>query len=282
MSNLIEECLFTADPPIHTSVDAITYHCTAVLIPENSLPTWIATHQLACHLLHLDDEARTLVIDQIRQRKAEQPTQFVTNEAEPAILGFIKETLTLPPLNRALLHNEAHMKEENERMILALAGTTSPLNIGAKVLRTGELPGFGELLSAEGMNSDVYAFGENQVVKFVRYGADAAKLLADAINKLADDARLNGIVLPVRMLQEGGAHLIQERIPIHRYITSAQQAEFDSLVITAREILDIPNHGADKSIYVGKFRLLIDTQPTNITDKMQWFDPVYMSIKQER
>ncbi len=279
MSDTTEACIFCTESSPQLSANAVDFNCSAVLIPENSLSAWAATHQLADHLLHLDDQARGLVIDQIRQRKVEHLTQ---SEANPTLLGFIKDTFTLPPLNTSLLHDKAHMKQENEKMILALAGTTSPLNIGAKILRTGELPGFGKLISEAGMNSDVYAFGENQVVKFVRYGADAAKLLADSINKLASDPRLNGFVLPVHMLEEGGAHLLQERIPIHRYITADQQAKFDELVVTAREILDIPNHGADKSIYVGNFRLLIDTQPTNITEKMQWFDPVYMSIKQER
>lgn len=282
MNHLNEECIYPLSTSIHASENATYFDSTAILIPENSLSAWMATNQLAYHLLHLEDNASARVIDQINQRKNEQLSTPVTDSAEPTAIGFLKDTLSLPPLNKALLHNQAHMQEENQKMILALLGTTSPLHAGAKILRAGELPGFGKLISEDGMNSDVYAFGETHVVKFVRYGADAAKLLADSINKLANDPRLNGIVLPVQMLKDGGVHLLQEHIPIHRYISPAQQDKFDELVITAREILDIPNHGIDKSIYVGKFRLLIDTQPTNITEKMQWFDPVYMSIKQER
>ena len=80
------------------------------------------------------------------------------------------------------------------------------------------------------------------------------------------------------MLREGGAHLVQERIPIS-YLRPEMQPKLDELVGIAREILHIPN-GPDKAIYIGKFRLLIDDQPTNITQQLQWYDPVYLSIRQ--
>jgi len=70
-------------------------------------------------------------------------------------------------------------------------------------------------------------------------------------------------ILPVRMLQEGEAYLVEERIPIS-YLRPEMQPKLDELVGIAREILHIPN-GPDKSIYVGKFRMLIDDQPTSIT-----------------
>lgn len=282
MENASEEYIHAPDVSSLASDSAYFFDSTAILIPEATLPAWISTHQLAFNLLHLDDHSSEIVIDKIKQQKERQSSRSLTSETEPTLSGFLKDTFSFPPLNKERLHCQAGMQEENQKMLLALVGSTSPLNVGARLLRTGELPEFGELISGAGMNADVYAFGENQVVKFVRYGAEAAKLLADSINKLANDPRLKDIVLPVDLLKEGGAHLLQDRIPIHRYINPAQQDKFDALVMTAREILDIPNHGADKSIYVGKFRLIIDTQPTNMTEKMQWFDPVYMSIKLER
>lgn len=275
----------SSHPTISTDTECqTTLDCLAFLMEEKHLSAWFSATQIANELLKLEPNSREPVINQIKQRKVEQTAHEDTDKPSPqpnSLSGFVKNLLTLPPINKEHLHNKAEMLKENEQLILALIGSTSTLNLGSRILRIGELPEFGKLISEEGMNSDVYAYGETQVVKYVRYGADAAKLLAESINKLALDQRLSDIVLPVSMLKEGGAHLIQERIPIS-YLSLEHNDKLDELVTIAREILDIPNHGPDKSIYVGRFRLLIDNQPTNITDKLQWYDPVYLSISHER
>jgi hypothetical protein len=259
--------------------ESVTLDVTGILIREAHFPAWVASTQLAGTLLDLDAPQRKIVIDQIRERASAHPTPPVESHSFTADLaGLLKETFTFPPLDRERLHCEPCMREDNEKMMLALIGSTSPLGPASRVLRLGELPEFGPLISEAGMNSDVYAYGANQVVKFVRYGEEAAKLLHDSIRKLAEDPRLRDIVLPVRMLQEGGSHLLQERIPI-TYLKPDMQPKLDELVGVAREILHIPG-GPDRSIYVGKFRLLIDDQLTNITQDLQWYDPVYLSIKQ--
>ena len=258
---------------------AMTLDVAGIMIQEAHFPAWVASTQLAGTLLELEAPQRQIVIDQIRERaNAHQTSTAEAHSFTSDLAGFFKETFTFPPLNRERLHCEPCMREDNEKMMLALIGSTSPLGPASRVLRLGELPEFGPLISEAGMNSDVYAYGANQVVKFVRYGEEAAKLLHDSISKLADDPRLRDIVLPVRMLQEGGSHLLQERIPI-TYLKPEMQPKLDELVGVAREILHIPG-GPDRSIYVGKFRLLIDDQLTNITQDMQWYDPVYLSIKQ--
>jgi len=250
-----------------------TLDALGILIPESRMPAWFASLQLAETLLELDQSQCRQVLAQISQRMREQP-----NIPPPGLTGFLKETFTFPPLDRERLHSESHMQEENEKLLLALVGSTSPVGNVSRILRVGERPEFGPLISEAGMNSDVYAYGETQVVKFVRYGKDAAKLLYESISRLAEDPRLKDIVLPVRMLNEGEAHLLQDRIPI-TYLKPEMQPKLDELVGIAREVLQIPG-GPDKSIYVGKFRLIVDDQLTNITQDLQWYDPVYLSIKQ--
>lgn len=244
-----------------------------MLIPHTRLTAWDQALRLAETLIDLDQAQQETVIARIRTQARDALTA-----ANDHLGAWLRETLTFPPIDTARLHSEPEMRAQNEKLMLALVGATNPVGPLSRVLRVGELPEFGPLLSEAGMNSDVYAFGEREVVKFVRYGEEAAKLLHDAIGKLADDPRLKDIILPVRMLREDGAHLVQERIPIS-YLRPEMQPKLDELVGIAREILHIPN-GPDKAIYIGKFRLLIDDQPTNITQQLQWYDPVYLSIRQ--
>lgn len=257
----------------HEQEDHVT-ECIGLLMPETELPNWTRAMLVAEQLLALEKPQRESVIGHIRQRV----TQDTQSTPLLAFSNFFKATFTFPPLNREALHDPTGMQEQNEKLILALIGATGPSGIASRLLREGELPEFGPLISEAGMNSDVYAYGTHQVVKFVRFGEEAAKLLHDSINKLAEDPRLQNIVLPVKMLQEGGPHLLQDRIPI-TYLSQEMQPRLNELVEIARDILNIPN-GADKSIYVGKFRLLIDNQPSNITQTLQWYDPVYLSIRQ--
>lgn len=262
----------TRNPP-EQQQSGNTLDVLGILIPESRMPAWFASLQLAESLVELDHSQCRQVLAQISQRMREQP-----DAPAPGLTGLLKETFTFPPIDRERLHSESHMRAENEKLLLALVGSTSAIGPLSRVLRLGERPEFGPLISEAGMNSDVYAYGASQVVKFVRYGENAAKLLHDSISRLAEDPRLKDIVLPVRMLEEGGTHLLQDRIPI-TYLKPEMQPKLDELVEIAREILEIPG-GADKSIYVGKFRLIIDDQLTNITQEMQWYDPVYLSIRQ--
>ncbi len=272
--------------PIKDSKDATILYAVATSIPQAQFHDWVVSTQLAAKLLNFSEPERKIVIDQINQRETEQgkhvaATHHPETLSTPELAGFLKETFTFPPLDKAHLHCEPCMREDNDKFIHIAIGMISPLTklkwLGAGFITEGKFIG-------EGKDAIVHAVKGNSewVIKELKFGgAERAKMLEFYTNQLAADVRF--MVPAVTHLGDG--RLLQEFVqgnPISGVAKTlkelAAQNEAIALAGAAKQALGI--RGGEEFIQHPPYKIGVDPNFANFLFNKEgkltgWIDPLY-------